>query len=391
MKFEQVYDITNEMAQEMLGEEALVKEDLSNIASIGDSFLSVAGVDNYCKALNDKIGRMVFVNRLYEGRLPSVLRDSWDFGSILEKVSFNTLPVATENESWSLEDNTSYDPTIFHKPSIQVQCWNDAITFEIELSITERQVRSAFNSPEQLGSFYSMIETGIQNAMTVRKDSLVMRTMNAMVAETFYAEDAAGNAGTNKTGVKAVNLLKLWNDAHSGSEIYSVSAALKNKEFIRFAVATMLDYMDSMGVYSTLYNVQGKERFTPKSRLGIAMHTLLKTHADVYLQSDTFNDEYTRLPQAETLPFWQGTGTGRTDADRTKVYATSVSGHDVTVNGLLAVLYDKDACAVCCENPRVTTFYNPKAEFLNEYHKWDARYLVDTAENCVIFYCDASA
>ena len=99
MTVNQVYTILNTIAGEMLGEGAVVKEDLSNVVDIGNQFTNVVGLDNYVKKLNDVIGKMVFVDRVYSGRAPSVLIDGWEYGSIMEKVSAD-LPQARENESW---------------------------------------------------------------------------------------------------------------------------------------------------------------------------------------------------------------------------------------------------------------------------------------------------
>lgn len=388
MTVKQVYEITNDMAKEMLGEEALVEEDLSNVTSIGAAFLSVAGVENYVRALNDKIGKMVFVDRVYKGRIPSVMKDAWEFGSIVEKVSYDKLPVASENESWELNDGESYDPTIFYKPQIMVQCWNEKTTFEVDISITEKQVKSAFNSASELGRFYSMIETGVTNAITLRNDALIQRTVNALIGETYAAEEAASHAGTGLTGVKAVNLLAEYNDAHAGSEIDDVEVAINTPDFIRYAAARMGDYVDYLRDFSTLFNVQGKERFTPYDKLTCVLNSTFKNHANVYLQSDTFHNEFTALPEAETVSAWQGTGTGNSLEDRLTVKVKTPSGDSVEISGLLGVMFDKDACAVTNYDPRTTTFFNPKGEFFNNFHKVDAGYLVDTAENCVIFYCD---
>lgn len=87
MQVKQIYEILNTIAGELLGETAVVQEDLSNVVELGDTFNNVSGFDNYVKALNDKVGRMIFKDKVYKGRVPSVYMDGWEFGSILEKVS----------------------------------------------------------------------------------------------------------------------------------------------------------------------------------------------------------------------------------------------------------------------------------------------------------------
>jgi hypothetical protein len=384
MLMTQVYTLMNTIATELLGESVVVEEDLQNVVTLGDTFANVIGFDNYVRTLNDKVGRMVFNDRVYKGRVPSVLMDGWEFGSILEKIS-PELPDATENESWELTPGASYDPNIFYKPSVTVKCWNERVTFEIPVSITERQVKSSFQSPAQLNAFISMIYNAIQNAMTLRLDALVMRTINNLIAETVYADYGSGSQ-TSSSGIKAVNLLYLYNtNVNAGTDV-TAAAALTDKDFIRFASMTMANYMDRMKVMSTLFNIGGKERFTPEDRLHVVMLSEFKNAANVYLQSDTFNEQYTALPNAETVPYWQGSGTDYSFTSTGKVDVISSANHNITISGILGVMFDREALGVTNMNPRVTTQYNAKAEFWNEWHKYDAGYFNDTNENMVVFF-----
>lgn len=384
MQVNQIYEILNTIAGELLGETAVVEEDLSNVVSLGDTFANVAGFDNYVRALNDQVGRMVFKDRVYNGRVPSVLMDGWEFGSILEKISPD-LPTATENESWELTDGTSYDPNVFYKPSVTVKCWNKRVTFEIPVSITEKQVKSSFTSATQMNAFISMIYNAVQNAMTIRIDSLIMRTINNLIGETIYADYAADDI-TADSHIKAVNLLYLYNtNVNEGTDI-TAAEAMTDPEFIRFASLTMANYMDRLKVMSTLFNIGGKERFTPETDLHVVMLSEFKNAASVYLQSDTFNDDYTALPNAETVPYWQGSGTDYGFASTSKIDVVTSGAHDVTVTGVLGVMFDRDALGVTCVDPRVTTQYNAKAEFWNEWHKYDAGYFNDANENMVVFF-----
>ena len=387
MTVNQVYNILNTITWELLGESAVVQEDLSNVVELGNSFASVAGLDNYVRSLNDVIGKMVFVDRVYRGRAPSVLMDGWEYGSIVEKIAAE-LPDAQENESWELQDGTSYDPNIFYKPSVTVKCWNQRVTFEIPISITERQVKSSFQSAAQLNAFYSMIQTAIENSMTVKLDALIMRTINNFIGETFYDMNSGGTY-TGAGNTRAVNLLYKYNEeVNSGTDLTAAEAVV-DPDFIRFASKVMMDYADRLRVISTLFNIGGKERFTPDDRLHIVMLSEFLNSAKVYLYGgkDEFKaSEYARLPDAEPVTYWQGSGTDYAFSSTGKVYVTTSGSHSVTATGVLAVMFDRDALGVTNVNPRVTTQYNAKADFWNEWHKYDAGYFNDQNENFVVFY-----
>ena len=382
MKVSQVYELLNTVTNEILGESDLVKEDLSNVVDLGVQIFDATSVDNYVRSLVDHIGKVVFVNRPYAGGAPSVLMDSWEFGAVLEKIQCD-MPEATENESWNLEDGESYDPNIFYKPVVSAKFYQKRITFEVPMSFTEVQVKGSFSSAEQLNSFMSMLYNAVDKAMTVKIDALIMRTINAMTGETIHAEYGSALLSSKST-VKAINLLYLYNTQFNKS--LTASDAFTDPEFIRFAVREMNIVRARLAKISTLYNVGGKERFTPADMLKTVMLADFKESADVYLQSDTFHDEYTRLMPADIVPYWQGSGDDYALTDVTSINITTPSGDDVSASGILAVMFDRDALGVANMDRRTTTNYNPKAEFYNNWFKYDAGYFADLNENYVVFF-----
>ena len=382
MKVNQIYELMNSVTKEVLGEEAIVNEDLSNVVDIGTALFNASAIDAYVKSLVNHIGKVIFVNRPYSGSVPSVLMDGWEFGSVLEKISAD-IPEATENESWELENGTSYDPNIFYKPSVTAKFFNSKVTFEVPMSFTERQVKQSFSSAEQLNGFLSMLYNAVDKSMTIKIDSLVMRTINNMIAETIHA-DYKGAETSTKSGVRAVNLLKLYNDKFSQS--LTAETAVTNPEFVRFAAYTLGLYSDRLSKISTLFNVEGKERFTSADYLHVVLLSDFAKAADAYLQSDTYHDEFTKLPNAETVPYWQASGTDYAFDSVSKIDVKTASNNTVSQTGILGVMFDRDALGVTNLDRRVTTNYNPKAEFYSNWYKFDAGYFNDLSENFVVFF-----
>lgn len=383
MKVNQIYDLTNEITKEVLGKEAVVNEDLSNIVDIGKSVIGADQIDNYVKSLVDHIGKVIFVNRPYAGSAPSVLMDGWEYGSILEKITVDTLPQAQENESWELQDGTSYDPNIFYKPEVSAKFFNSKNTYEIPMSFTEAQVKESFSNVEQLNGFMSMIYNSIDRSMTVRTDAMIMRTIVSMISETIYADYPSADY-TAHSGVKAVNLLYLYNQRFGTS--LTKDQAITTPEFIRFASYIMGLYESRLSRVSTLFNVGGKDRFTTKDLLHVVLLADFANSAGAYLQSDTYHDEFTKLPQAEIVPSWQGSGVDYAFASTSKIDVKNASNNTVSLDGILGVMFDRDALGVCNQNRRVTSQYNAKAEFFNNFYKWDASYFNDQNENFVVFF-----
>ena len=374
MEIKQVYEFVNDATSEVIGDSAVVNEDLSNVVDVGNAIFNASAFDAYVKSLVNHIGKVIFVNRPYRGSAPSVLMDAWEYGSVVEKIN-SEMPEAVENESWDLVDGQSYDPHVFHKPVAEAKFFNKMTTFEIEASITERQVKQSFSNATQLNAFISMIFNEIEKALTVRTDALIMRTINNMIVET--AKD--GNA------TRAVNLLSNYNTQYT--ETLTAADAIVDPNFIRYAAYQIALYTDRLTRMSTLFNVGGKQRFTPKDLQHIVMLSEFRAAADVFLQSGTFHDEYTKLVNAETVPFWQGSGVDYGFSSTGKIMATPASGGNAqTVTGVLGCIFDRDALGVMNNNQRVTTQWNPKAEFTNYFYKKDARYFNDLNENFVYFY-----
>ena len=386
MKVEQIYSLMNTVTGEVLGKADIVKEDLSNVVDVGTEIFNQTSVDNYVKSLVNHIGKVIFVNRPYVGNAPSVLMDGWEFGSVLEKIQAD-IPEAVENESWNLVDKQEYKQDIFYKPSVSAKFFNKRVTFEVAMSFTDRQVKESFSSAEQLNGFLSMLYNSVEKSMSIKIDSLIMRTINNMIAETIKSDYAGSLTDlTQKSGVKAVNLLYLYN--HKYTKTLTAEQAITDPDFIRFASYTISLYKDRLSKISTLFNVGGKERFTA----GEYLHTILLSDfvsaSDVFLQSNTFNKEMIALPKAERVPYWQGSGTDYSFAKTSDINVTCASGEDIAVSGVIGVMFDRDSLGVSNLNRRVTTNYNAKAEFYNNYYKFDAGYFNDLNENFVVFFME---
>jgi len=395
MQVTQIYSIVNEATKGILGETAVLSEDLSNVVDIGKAIGDLDSIDTYVKKLVNHIGKVVFQERLYAGGVPSVLMDSWEFGSILEKISAE-LPDATESDSWKLANGVNYSPDVFYQPTVSAKFFNSKTTFEIPLSFTEMQVKESFSNANQLNGFLSMLTTSVQNSMTVKLDSLIMRTLSNMIGETIYeglttcvpgAEDGDPDVCTTdltETSVKAVNLLNLYNAEYDVS--LTSAKAITDPAFIRFATYTISLYVDRMARISTLFNVGGKERFTPYDMQHIVLLADFAKASDTFLLSDVRNQDRVLLPNHETVPYWQGSGTTYAFDDVSTVNVQTAGGHTLEIPGVLGVIFDRDALGVTNLDNRVTTNYNPKAEFYTNFYKADAGYYNDLDENFIVFF-----
>ena len=375
MKVTQIKELVNSSLKEVNGTSEVLKEDLSNVVDIGKDLANNDDIDNFVKKLVDRIGKTVFNNRMYQGSAPSVLMDAWEFGSIVEKVDAD-LPSVEENDSWNLQDGKSYDQDIFYQPKVSAKFFNSKITFDIPMSFTKMQVKSAFNSATELNSFLSMLMTKVQNAATVNLDGLIMKTINNFTAQVVHA---------NK-GLQAVNLLSLYND--TTGETLTSAKALTTPAFIKFANLTINSYRDRIAKMSTLFNAGGVNKFTPLANQHLVILSDFASASKVYLEADTYNQDNVKISNYDSVPYWQGTGTKYGFNDISKIDVAIKDGTtttEVVQSGILGVLFDTNALGVSCQNPRTTTAVNARAEFYTNFNKYDAMYYNDLNENFIVF------
>lgn len=377
MKVTQLKDIVNSATSEVLGKTDVVNDDLSNLVDVGNEIFDTDNVDNYVKKLIDRIGQVIFVNRLYAGGVPSVLMDSWEYGSVVEKISAD-MPEADENDSWNLQNGQTYSQDTFYQPKVSAKFFNSKVTFDVKLSFTTEQVKESFSNVNELNGFISMLETGVKNSMTVKLDSLIMRTINNMTGQII-------NGGQ---GLQKVNLLAEYNTA-SGQNL-TANKALMNKDFLKFASLAIKKYQARITKMSTLFNAGGKARFTTTDNLHTVLLSDFADSAEVYLMSDTYHNDTVSLPNHETVPYWQGSGKSYAFDDVSKIDVKIDAGNktpkQVTQTGILGVMFDTNALGVSNLNQRTTTSYNARAEFYTNYYKMDAGYFNDLNENFVVFY-----
>lgn len=390
MQVNQIYSILNDVMIEVTGGQIepddapatpIVQEDLSNIVEIGTLVFSNNWKDNYVKALINRIGREIFVDRSYTGYAPNVLRDSWEYGSILSKTRCKIFS-AKANPAWSLSAGQTVNQFEFVPPMVYQKYFNKRVAWQIECSFTDVQLRESFASAEAMNRFYSMIENRIAQSMTIYIDSLVMRAINNFIVEKLYASNGV------------VDVLALYN-ATLASPITAAEAA-HDKEFYRFLAYTIRLYVERFRAPSINFNISddddGNVAFTPREFAHLVLHSDIAAGMEVYLQSDTYHDELVRIGDYETVPFWQAQGnyelamTSRID---TKL--ASDSDHTINRNYIIGVLFDRDAVAIMNENRRTTSAYNSNGEYWTNFYKTDSMIYNSLEENGIVFVMGTGA
>ena len=382
----QAYEILNDITTEVLGSEEILQEDLGNITEVGDDLIEKIGYDGYVKTLVDKVGKVLFSDdRVYTGGAPSIYKDSWEYGSMMQEIYIKT-PEAVENESWDLVDGQEYNPNIFNAPTVVSKFYDKRGTFEIDMSFADRQIKKSFTSAGEVAHFIGAVENAIQRSFTIKMDGIVQRTLNNMIAETLYNEcyDSATSTLvlTGRTGAKAVNLLYEYNQ-DTGSSL-TADKCFTDQGFQRYAAYKVLLASNRLTKINTQFNIEGEDRFTPANMQNIVMLSDFVKATDVYLQSDTFHNELTKLPAYDEVPHWQSGD--YLNGTQSSLKVVTAQKHAVEATGIVGCIGDIMSCAVTNIDRRTTAKWNPKGEFTNNFNKMDFGSFCNPAQNFVVFY-----
>ena len=373
MKVEQIFELVNDTTKNILGkEEDVLKQDLSNIVDLGREIYDTDQVDNYVKKLLDRIGKVEFWNRSYGRISPSVYMDAVTYGSVRQRIMSTDLNEASENDTWMLENGKNYPLDEVTLPKVSNKFFNSHNAFQIALTLADKQVKSSFGSPEQLNSFISMIENWLQNSLTVKIDNLIMSLINNFTSEVLK----------NGQKMQKVNLSQLYTQA-TGKSAPVGEAILYDAEFLKFLAFTVNRFAVRLKGFTTLFNIGQCARFTPQDELKTVILADVVQAASLFLKSDTFHDNYITLPSADQIPYWQAQGN---DYSFDKI--TKININDKEFNGIIGVMFDRWALGVTNEHQYVTSHHNPRAEFYNNWYKYDAQFFNDTNEQFIVFYVD---
>lgn len=374
MLVNQIYTLLNDITGEVTGKTDLVAEDLSNVVDVGTAIFSITTVDNYVKSLINKVGKVVSVNRPYKPVYPNIKRETWEYGSVLQKLR-TAIPDAEANPSWQLTAGQGADQFKFYPPTVTQQFWNSKQTYDISMSFTEMQVKESFNSASELQAFIGMIENAIQTSKTIKEKSLAERAINNFMGTKIHATNGV------------VHLLTSFNTSHGTS--LTAAQAIFDPDFLRYASVQLMMYKDRLKDASNLFNTGTIPTFTPEEYLHIVLNAEFATSVEAYMQADTYHDTLVSLPGYEKVNYWQGMKNASYDfASTTKIDITTAGGDTVTQSYIVGIMFDRDAIMLCNENDRVTTAYNAKQEFVNNFYKFDISLFNDTAENGIIFVLD---
>lgn len=388
MKVNQIATMLNDVFASEIGDNEIITEDLANLVSVGQVITSAStfgtNFENYAGKIIDKVGKTIFVDRVYRAKDLGIWKDSFEYGSVLEKIRCDVGDF-TDNCEWDLTkvgtSELDYNENIsdhieelfkFIPAKTQAKYFNLKTTFKTVISITRKQLKSAFNSSSEMARFIGMIENRIASKMEISKDALQRRAIVNLIGEKIATS-------------KAVDLKTLYATETGKTAPATLELALNDPDVLRFIAKTMSHDRELMSVPSTVYGGGNFYTHTPVEDSRLIVVSDLDEGLKFNLYADVYNEDFVKLNTYKTIPFWQGSGTDMALIDRTTIDIKTVEGRTVKHKSVVGILMDKDAVMVCNETPEVRSQYNADGNFTNYFYTYDCSFYNDYDENAIVY------
>ena len=377
-KVEQIYTLVNETAKESMGEKAIAVKDVSSLIALGDSVLSSASdTENFLNTLVDRIARTVFSVRRYETDTVGMVRHPFEFGCIVQKI-YVDMPEAKQNNSWEI-GKEGYTPVFAPviKPTAKQKLFKGITTWEVDVTIPDYMLRTAFLNETSMATFIDAIFTAMDNMITLALENNANLTRASFIARKLKGGKPCG----------AINLLHEYNTLTSAS--LTIEGAMMNAEFLAWASRAINLWVKRMSKMSVLFNEEGYKRHTPKDKIVVNLLQDFTSACDTFLGANTFHDELVKLPMYDSVAYWQGAGESFDFNDTSAIKVKIDESNTIEKKGIIGIVYDYEAMGVTLNERRSTSERNNHDEYTNYYNKANIGYFNDMSENGIVFYLEA--
>ena len=376
-KVEQIYTLVNETAKESMGEKAIAVKDVSSLIALGDSVLSSASdTENFLNTLVDRIARTVFSVRRYETDTEGMVRHPFEFGCIVQKI-YVDMPEAKQNNSWEI-GKEGYTPVFAPviKPTAKQKLFKGITTWEVDVTIPDYMLRTAFLNETSMATFIDAIFTAMDNMITLALENNANLTRASFIARKLKGGKPCG----------AINLLHEYNTLTGAS--LTVDGAMMNAEFLAWASRAINLWVRRMTKMSVLFNEEGYKRHTPKDKIVVNLLQDFTSACDTFLGANTFHDELVKLPMYDSVAYWQGAGESFDFDDTSAIKVKIDESNTIEKKGIIGIVYDYEAMGVTLNERRSTSERNNHDEYTNYYNKANIGYFNDMSENGIVFYLE---
>lgn len=379
----QISSVLGEIVEQATGSKPMAVIDTSSFVTVAQIGLKT-GYDTLATAISQVLSRTIFSTRPYNRKFGGLEVSNQRYGNHVRKLSpIDKSP--EDDERYSLTEDGTVDHYKVSKPLVQQTNFYGANAYQRHLTTYRDQLDMALRSPDEFGSFVSMMLLNVSDMIEQDHENTARATVANLVG------GAIDLAGSN-----VIHCLTEYNAITAGT--YTAETVLNPDTiagFAKYLVARINTIAKMLTERSTEFHqmIDSKpvKRHTPVANQKAYIFTdyLSKVYANVF--STVFNENYLKIADTEEVNFWQSIKTpGNINITPAYTDATGSVVKGKAVNKpILAVLFDEEAAGYTVVNKWTqNTPMNAAGGYYNTYWHFTDRYWNDFTENHVVFVLD---
>ena len=399
LSFNQLSTVLTAITNQATGVNNIAPVDTSSFVTVAQTALKT-GYDPLTTAISQVLSKTIFSVRPYTRKFKGLNVSNQRYGNHVRKLLTIDKPFE-DDDRLKLVDGESIDQYKVNKPKVLQTNFYGANQYQKSVTIYKDQLDCAFSSPDEFGSFISMVMQNASDMIEQAHEETARATINNLISGIYDAEVKTQTPLAQANGGKrAINLLKLYNQMNGGTlTVNDVFKTANFESFVKFAFSTINTIADLMTDRNTLFSSQLADytiiRHTPKDKMKFYLYTDLvnKINSEVY--STVFNPDFLKLVDFERVNFWQSALDPSSIKNKPVVLkedgTLSSASNAVEIKNVFGVLFDEEAAGYTTVNEwSQPSPFNARGGYYNQFWHFTDRYWNDFTENAVIFYLENS-
>lgn len=385
LSFEQIATVVNQLHKMVTGQNAQAVVTTADFVTVAQKTL-MAGYDPVIGAISQVLGRTIFgSDRPYTGKLSGIERSEQEYGYITRKLNISDSDFE-DSEAFNLTDGQSVDMYKVHLPkTLQMNFYGQTV-IDKDVTIFRTQLKNAFRSPGELGSFISMVLQNANDMIEQKRETLRRMTLANLVGGKIAANNGVIHVLTEYNTETGLNLTAT-----------TVKHPDNWGEFVKWLHARMADVSRMFTERTGMFQIQVTGNYishhTPVGDQRIFMLSKYINAIKSRVMSGTYNDDFIKYAYTEEVSFWQSPDQ-LAKINVTPVYlqadgTLATAAAAVEQDNIIAVMMDRDAAGITVfDEEQAQTPYNTKGKYWNINFSAITRYWNDFTEKCAVFVLD---
>ena len=376
MKLTQIATLLNEtLVPNYLGEETTIAEDLSNIVELGDAIANLDGdeVKNFAGDFIVGVARNVMDTRNYRRDTYGLMNDAREYGGVIQRVKAKLLG-ASDSPIWTLESGQDYFDGKYYGIETDVKIYSKDTAFQVKNSIPTEMYKQYFTSADGVREFVAMIESTVDNTITVELNVLAKTTLQQLIA-TVSAD-------------RSISLLSLYNTSAglTGADQLTADDALHNAPFLRWCAEQIVRLRDMTQDYNEKYNDGTVPTFTPAEDLRVTLLSEFARAIEFNMEADTFHRDLVSVGEYNTINFWQNASDSLLPSLGVTAEVKTVTGENepVTISNVVGIIHDRYTAGLTARHDKITAQYIANGDYTTYFHHVANSRFIDTRNTAVI-------